>query len=262
MYSVLGALISGLLAGALGGLLGIGGGIILIPFLRFYVGLSPSHAAGTCVVAVFCTTLSGSWRHYRLGHVDVGSIRPVIGAGVAATMVFSLLFLQAVKFERCLDLGTGLVFSLIAARMILEGICDAKNRILRQRETNTIAGPLTGKLALGAAGGVLPGLLGIGTGGIMVPAFTLILKAPIKVAIGCSLTCFCANALVSALFKLSQGCVDLATASPACVGTLIGAYLGATLNRQFPSAILKIMFGIVFAYVSLKFILCFYGARV
>lgn len=124
MHSILGALISGLLAGALGGLLGIGGGIVLIPFLRFYVGLSPSHAAGTCVLAAFCTTLSGSYRHYRLGHIDVRSIRPVIAAGVTATIVFSLLFLQVVRFERWLDLGTGLVFSLIAARMILEGICD------------------------------------------------------------------------------------------------------------------------------------------
>jgi uncharacterized membrane protein YfcA len=60
----------GLLAGTLGGLLGIGGGIVLMPMLRFLVGLSPAHAAGTCILAVFFTTLGGSYRHYKQGNVN------------------------------------------------------------------------------------------------------------------------------------------------------------------------------------------------
>ena len=126
MPEALGTLISGLVAGTLGGLLGIGGGIVLIPFLRFCVGLTPAHAAGTCVLAVFCTTLSGSYRHYKLGHVNVRSVLPVIGAGVLATAVFSLLFVWVAKRGQWLDLGTGLVFSLISARMMIEGIFEAR----------------------------------------------------------------------------------------------------------------------------------------
>ena len=259
MITVAGVLISGLLAGTLGGLLGIGGGIVLVPVLRFCVGLSPAHTAGTCAVAVFCTTLSGSYRHYKLGHVNIKPILPVIAAGVGATAVFSVVFLWAVKREHWLDLGTGLVFSLISARMIVEGVVEARRRAARQVETGQVRGPLPYKLAIGLAGGVLPGLLGIGTGGIMVPAFTWILKAPIKTAIACSLTCFSANALVSSLFKLSQGFVAPTVAGPACLGTLIGAYAGATLNRKFPSAALKIVFGAIFACVALKFVLSFAG---
>ena len=260
MADVLGILVIGLVAGTLGGLLGIGGGIVLIPFLRFYVGLPPAHAAGVCVVAVFCTTLSGSFRHHKLGHVDIRSIRPVIIAGVVATTIFSFVFLGLAERGRWLDLGTGLVFTLISARMIIEGLLEFQGGGATPRtDTNQVHGSLGHKLAIGTAGGVLPGLLGIGTGGIMVPAFALILKAPIKTAIGCSLTCFAANALISSVFKYSQGYVDLTVAGPACVGTLVGAYLGATLNRKFPSAGLKIMFGAVFACVSLKFILSFGG---
>ncbi|MCK4342583.1 MAG: TSUP family transporter, partial [Phycisphaerae bacterium] len=74
MIEALEILVCGLAAGALGGLLGIGGGIVLIPFLRFYVGLSPVYAAGTCVLAVFCTTLSGSYRHHKLG--QAGALGP------------------------------------------------------------------------------------------------------------------------------------------------------------------------------------------
>ena len=82
----------GLLAGALGGLLGIGGGIVLMPVLRFGVGLSPALAAGTCILAVFFTTLGGSYRHYRLGHVELRSIIPIILSGPQACGLFSLLF--------------------------------------------------------------------------------------------------------------------------------------------------------------------------
>jgi len=159
-----------------------------------------------------------------------------------------------------LDIGTGLVFSLISARMIIEGLLEIFGRALPRSGADETRASLVHTLAIGTAGGALPGLLGIGTGGIMVPAFALILKTPIKTAIGSSLTCFCANALVSSAFKCAQGFVDPTVAGPACVGTLAGAYLGATLNRKFPSAMLKIMFGAVFAYVSLKFLLSFGGA--
>jgi len=233
-----------------------------MPFLRFCVGLSPTQAAGVCVVAVFGTTLSGSFKHYRLGHVDIKPIIPVIATGVVTTAVFSLVFLLAAQREHWLDLGTGLVFSMISARMIMEGIVHSGKKAPPQNDGGRLQGRFMKKIAIGAAGGVLPGLLGIGTGGIMVPAFTLILKSPIKIAIGCSLTCFSANALISAGFKLSQGFVDLTKAGPACAGTIAGAYIGATLNKKCPSSWLKIMFGAAFAYVSVKFILAFCGVRI
>ncbi|MBW1871519.1 MAG: TSUP family transporter, partial [Deltaproteobacteria bacterium] len=83
----------GLLAGALGGLLGIGGGIVLMPLLRFVALLPPAYAAGTCVVAVFFTSLGGSYRHYRLGNINLRSITPVVISGAIASGVFSLLFI-------------------------------------------------------------------------------------------------------------------------------------------------------------------------
>jgi len=262
VLEVLGIFISGIAAGALGGLLGIGGGIVLIPFLRFVVGLPPAQAAGVCVVAVFGTTLSGSIKHHKMGNVDIKSILPVIFAGVIATAVFSLLFLWVAAKERWLDLGTGLVFLIISTRMIIEGAVKTRKQAPQQKNDGCVQGPFLQKIVIGMAGGTLPGLLGIGTGGIMVPAFTLILKSPIKTAIGCSLTCFMANALVSAGFKLSQGFVNLTLAGPACAGTIVGAYLGAALNKKCPSSWLKIIFGAAFAYVSMKFILSFCGIRV
>jgi len=60
----------GITAGMLGGLLGIGAGTLIMPLLRFVMGLERAYAAGTCVVAVFFTTLSGNLKHFKLGHID------------------------------------------------------------------------------------------------------------------------------------------------------------------------------------------------
>ena len=102
--------------------------------------------------------------------------------------------------------------------------------------------------------GILPGLFGIGTGAVLVPGFSYLLKAPIKVAIGSALVCFCANALISAVMKYAQGYVNLGLALPVCLGCLAGSQLGAVINHRMPSRVLKLMFGLVFAWVSFRFI--------
>ncbi|MBW2261795.1 MAG: sulfite exporter TauE/SafE family protein [Deltaproteobacteria bacterium] len=247
----------GLAAGTLGGMLGIGGGIALMPLLRFVVGLSPAVAAGTCAAAVFFTTLGGSYRHYRLGHLDIRSVVPIIIAGATTTGVFSLFFLTLARRGHWLDLGIGLVFCLISLRMIAEGTRRAGRDRGAETGGSEVTGSLPHKIGIGAAAGVLPGLLGIGTGGVLVPAFTFLLKTPIRTAMAASLLCFCFNALISSAFKLAQGFMDVGVALPICLGTLLGANLGAVLNRRFSLRKLKLLFGLVFGLISLRFICSF-----
>ncbi|MFC2150739.1 sulfite exporter TauE/SafE family protein [Calditrichota bacterium] len=251
----------GFLAGTLGGLLGIGGGIVLMPLLRYGFELSPAYAAGTCVVAVFFTTLGGTYRHHRLNHLNFGPITPIILSGALATILFSILFNYVAKHEYWLDLGIGVVFLLISTRMIMEGIGFFNGIDKFAKPINRVDGTLAQKTLIGAAGGVLPGLLGIGTGGILVPAFRLILKAQVKTAVAASLACFCCNSLISSIFKYFQGFVELELVLPVCIGTVLGANIGALLNKRFPSGIVIILFGFVFTYVSLKFITSFWYAK-
>ncbi len=248
-------LITGLAAGLLGGLLGIGGGVVLMPVLRFVVGLGPAQAAGTCVLAVFFTTLGGSIKHYRLGHVPRQGLMPVIVAGALSTLAFSMLFLVLAPRGRWLDVGIGGVFALVALRTIW----DAAVRRRGDADSGgnggpAISGSAARKAGLGVVAGMLPGLFGIGTGAILVPGFSYLLHAPIKVAIGSALACFCANALISAVMKYLQGYVELLVALPVCLGCLAGSQLGAVINDRMPSRTLKLMFGLVFAWVSFRFI--------
>ena len=227
-----------------------------MPLLRFVVGLSPAHAAGTCVVAVFCTTVGGSLRHYRQGSLRLQPLIPVIAAGIVATVVFSLLFSVLSRHEQWLDLGIGLVFTAVAVRMIVEG-WRRDGGTSAKPGPRKIGGNRLQQVTVGGLAGVLPGLLGIGTGVILVPAFHYWLKASIKVAVAASLACFCAFALVSALFKYEQGYVIVDVALPVSLGTLLGANLGAILNNRFTPGLVKLLFGIIFIYVALKFVISF-----
>lgn len=251
-------LLGGLIAGTLGGLLGLGGGIILMPLLRFGVSLSPAFAAGTCVLAVFFTTLGGSYRHVKLGNIHARSIVPIIVSGIVASAVFSVVFKVVAAQGQWIDLGIGAVFLLIALRMIVESIRDVGKQRVRldgMALNNQVQGNLLAKATIGAAAGALPGLLGIGTGGILVPAMTFCLHTPVKIAMAASLCCFCFTSLVSAIFKMSQGYVSYSVAIPICIGTLVGANFGAILNKRFSSKTVKLLFGLVFLYVALKFVL-------
>lgn len=262
MPEILMLFLGGALAGTLGGFLGIGGGIVLMPMLRFLVGLSPAQAAGTCILAVFFTTLGGTYRHYKLGNVNTRSIVPIMISGAIATVIFSLVFLYMSRQDRWLDLAFGIIFSLISLRMIAEGIPGLVKKNENEGANNKIKGTLRQKVSIGALAGALPGLLGIGTGVILVPAFTYILNAPIRAAMASSLTCFSVNALISSGFKYWQGFIDLNVASAICLGTLLGANLGAMLNKRFSSRALRLVFGLVFTYVSLKFILSYMETRI
>jgi uncharacterized protein len=252
-------LLGGLGAGLLGGYLGIGGGIVVMPLLRFGLGMPSALAAGTCVVAVFFTTMGGAYRHARLGHIHFGSLVPVILPGVAAAALFSLVFQCLAVREKWLDLGLGLVFAAISLRMMVEGLFVGTAPCPEEKGGNMVGGRDWQKVVIGIAGGILPGLLGIGTGGILVPSFSLWLKTSIKTAAAASLVCFSFNALVSAAFKYVQGHVELSVALPVCLGTLVGALVGAGLNNRSRPGMVKALFGVVFCFVSVKFILLFLG---
>ncbi|MBU4304042.1 MAG: sulfite exporter TauE/SafE family protein [Candidatus Omnitrophica bacterium] len=253
-------LVSAVVAGILGGLLGIGGGVIIMPVLCFIFGISTPFAAGTTALAVFFTTLSGGYKHIKLGHVDIKSLVPIMAAGAVSTTFFSYLFIFIARKPIWLELGIGCVFLFISLRMICEGISRVKEK--QGLSDKSIRGMRIAKIFVGAVSGMLPGLFGIGTGAVLVPAFNYCLNSPIKVAIGSSLVCFAVNAFISSAFKFFQGFVLLDKALILCAGTVIGAYVGARLNKEFPPSLLKLLFGLVFLYVSLKYIFLFWGVKV
>lgn len=105
-------------------------------------------------------------------------------------------------------------------------------------------------------------MVGLGGGYALVPSFIYLLGSPVKIAVGTSLTSFISMAVISGSFKIYQGVTDIVAALSLGAGTAIGAQIGARLVPKVPAWFIKTIFGAVFLYVSLKFILEILGIRI
>ncbi len=243
--------ITGIVAGTFGGLLGIGGGLIMLPSLTFIFGYPLNLAIGTSITAVVFTAVSGALGHLRLGNVDISTAKIVSVFGALGAILGSGIFLLLAEKIFILEILMGFAFLYTSLRMVFEGL---KREEKTEKKKGQISGSRISMAFLGFSVGILAGLLGIGGGFILVPSFVYLFGSTVKIAVGTSLASFLSIALVSSAFKLYQGVVDLVAALFIGLGAVFGAQLGARLLIKIPSWAIKTIFGFVFLYVSLRFL--------
>jgi hypothetical protein len=251
-------LITGLLAGVIGGLLGTGGCALMMPVIRFGFHFDPAIAVGTTLTAVVFTAASGAFQHIKMGNVDKETAALTGYSGILGVIIGSIVFGYIKNYGDLIDLIIGIAFIIVSVRMLYEGIF-AKGQ--KTQNTEMPANPLT-KTILGSAIGTLTGIIGLGGGYALVPSYIYFLKAPVKLAIGTSMAAFVWMALVGAIFKFFQGVVDVPVAVTLGIGALIGAIYGAKLVAKFKPNALKALFGLLFLYVSLKYILIYFKIHI
>ncbi len=244
-------LITGLIAGTLGGLLGIGGCVIMLPALAFIFKYPLPVAIGTTITAVILTASSGAIGHIRLKNVDYSTAKVVAICGAIGAVVGSITFFYISNEIWLLNLILGFAFLYVSIRMIYEGIIKRK---MPEKPGNNVPGSGMAKGIIGFFIGIITGIVGLGGGYALVPSFIYLLSSPVKIAVGTSLASFISMAVVSSVFKLYQGVVDIIAAICLGIGTIIGAQIGARLTKVIPPWAIKAIFGFVFLYVSLKFI--------
>ncbi len=244
-------LLTGLIAGILGGLLGIGGCVIMLPSLVFIFKYPLPLAIGTTITAVILTATSGAIGHIRLRNVDYSTAKVVAISGAFGAVVGSIIFFYVVNQIWLLNIILGFAFLYVSIRMIYEGIFKRK---MEMKAGDRVPGSGKAKATIGFFIGIITGIVGLGGGYALVPSFIYLLSSPVKIAVGTSLASFISMAVVSGAFKLYQGVVDIIAAIFLGIGTIIGAQIGARLTKIVPSWAIKAIFGFVFLYVSLKFI--------
>jgi len=249
----------GIAAGVVGGLLGIGGCCVMMPAIRFGFDFPPTLAVGTTLVAVIFAAASGAIQHWRLGNVDWNSVKHIAPAGVAGVLAGSALFYYIHEFGAVIDLIVGLAFIWVAIRMVYEGVF---RRQAAEVVGNELLGSKQAKAAVGGGVGFLTGIIGLGGGYALVPSFMYFLRSPLRIAIGSSMASFVWFALVGGTIKVVQGFCDVPVAIALGVGAAGGAIIGARLVARFKPATLKAVFGFVFLYVSLKYILLYFGIHI
>lgn len=246
-------------AGLLGGLIGTGGCSVMLPVIHFWMGYPAPTAVGTTLFAVIFTAISGAYGHLIRRNVDVRAFLWLGGGGILGVLLGSWLFTLLSVHTQLLGLILGIIFLWPAIRMVYEGIAQ---RAMPSHEGNTIPGSAWGMGIFGFIVGIATGVAGLGGGYALVPGMIYLFNAPVYITMGTSLATMIPLAVVGGGIKLAQGFVDLPTGLVLAAGTIIGAQVGAAIIKRIKPATLKLIFGIYFLYVAVKFITAYFGIAI
>ena len=259
-FVVMGA---GAVAGSLGAMLGIGGGVFLIPLLNVGLGLPLKAASGISLMTVIATSnvVAASTASRRVVNMRLGMLLQVaaVAGGLSGALVVERLEV------RTLYIIFASVTAVIAVVMLSR--LDRRNVIL---DSSVDPGTLGGKfyedeserdvvyrvkrlptaLGVSAAGGVISGLLGIGGGILQVPALNAWCGVPMRAAAATTASMIGITALGSAPIYYARGHVIAPLAAAAVLGVLAGSRLGMWYSGRARAKGLKLMMALVLAAVA------------
>ncbi len=257
-----------ILAGLLGSLVGIGGGIIVVPALTLLFGIDIHYAIGASIVSVIATS-SGAAAAYvreRMTNLRVAMALEVatttgalVGAFIAGMVGGRWLFLifgamlgysaiMMIRKRHEVD-HTRVPRDRLADRLRLHDSYydESVGQQIHYRVTRTPIG-----FGLMWIAGVSSGLLGIGSGALKVPAMDLAMGLPIKVSTATSNFMIGVTAAASAGVYFSRGDVNPFVAAPVAVGVLIGATTGSRLLPKLKSRSIRLLFVAILLWISIQ----------
>lgn len=234
----------GLATGVLSGMFGVGGAVVSTPGLRT-LGVSPLEAVGTTIPAILPAAVSGSLRYHREGLLDLRIIGWVAASGTAAAVGSAFLSHEVPGDGHWLMVATAVVVFWTAIRVLRAPDPVAVASAAPAHEDGSVATATTpARLVLcGLGAGIISGLLGLGGGVILVPAFLEWLRLPIKRAVANSLACVGLLAVPSGVAHAVLGDIDWAYALPLAVAVIPGARLGAALAMRATDRGLRLVVG-------------------
>lgn len=238
----------GVLTGIVAAFFGIGGGVLIVPFLILCVGLDERLAAGTSMLAVLITSVSSTIAYERQRRVVNKLALLLACASIPGGLLGALVTSVAPRLYFKVILSSVLV--LAAVKMIRKRRSGSSGvpRGLRMRRI-----PLA--LLCTFLGATIASSVGIGGGVINVPVMTLVLGLPIHyaVATSCFVIVMTSSASVAGHVILGHTLVDLGLLL-GC-GTALGAQVGARLARRTPPRILRLAFACLLVVVAVRILL-------
>lgn len=257
--------VGSLVAGLIGSLTGLGGGVILVPFLTLLFKVDIRYAIGASLVSVIATSSGAAAAYVKEGFTNIRigmflEIATTLGALLGA-------FLTATAPSKVIATIFGVV-------LILSAYLARKPR--SQRERQLPPDPLATRLRLNGSfpdldgsraynvqnvpagfslmfgAGVLSGLLGIGSGAAKVLAMDRAMKIPFKVSTTTSNFMIGVTAAASAGVYLHRGYIDPGLAMPVMLGVLVGSLVGARILTKAETKWLRIVFSTVIVLLGLE----------
>ena len=256
-----------LVAGFLGSLTGLGGGVVLVPLLTLVFGVDIRYAIGASLVSVIATSSGAAAAYVREGfsNIRVGmflEIATTIGAIAGAVVAIHLhLSWIAITFGLVLLWSA---YESIRSHPGSRGPAKQDQMASLLRLDGTFPGPegeqayhvshVPAGFGLMFTAGVLSGVLGIGSGAVKVLAMDRAMGLPFKVSTTTSNFMIGVTAAASAGVYLTRGYIDPALAMPVVLGVLGGSLIGARLLAGARVRILRILFSIVIALLGIEMI--------
>lgn len=239
-------LLIGLAAGFFGGLVGVGGGIIMIPLMVGILKMSQHMAHGTSLLALVFTGISGAITYALNGSIDV----------LASILLASTAILTAragAKYANALpDWKLKKYFGGFIVLMAL--FLVTKPYLPQVYEPVTGWPRILSFLLTGGFTGFLSGMMGVGGGSIMVPAMVLIAGFTQYTAQGSSLLAMVPVGAVGAYTHWRLGNVSTNILPGLILGVLVGSYFGGSLAHSLPEGALRVIFAIVLIRTGIKYL--------
>jgi uncharacterized membrane protein YfcA len=258
----------GVLAGLFGSLLGLGGGILIVPLLSIGFGLPIQQAVGVSLVCVIVTSGAAAavYLERRVANLRLGMVLELFTAAGAVIG-------GAIAFLLDAHLLAGLFTALLlytAISMLRRGDPapppGVDNAAAPPPATEPQPGGLEARLSgpgyqvanlrLGTVGaifaGVMSALLGIGGGLVKVPLMHLFMGVPLRVATATSNLMVGITASTSAIVYLLRGGIDPFVAGPTAVGVFVGAAIGSRSSHRIHLGVLRLLFVAVLLYTAFE----------
>jgi len=270
VYPVL-IFIAAIAAGLLGSLVGLGGGVLIVPLLTLVFGFPIYFAIGASIISVIATS-SGAAAAYVKDHMTnlrvgmflelgttIGAISGAFLAGYLAPNLLSIIFgiilltsAAPLVFKIGEELPQGVKNDRWATRFSLSGAYPDHH--LHQNVSYQVTRTPIGLVMMYVAG-LISGLLGIGSGTFKVLALDVAMRLPMKVSTTTSNFMIGVTAAASAGIYFSRGDIPPLIAAPVALGILVGALVGARLLAHLSNRILRIIFLAVIIVAAVEMVL-------
>ncbi len=259
--------VGAMLAGFLGSLTGLGGGVVIVPLLTIAFGVDIRYAIGASLISVIATSSGAAAAYVKEGFSNVrvgmlleiattiGALAGAFLAGILSTQIIAVIFGLVLIYSAFLsgrprpENYTGDTADPLAIRLKLDSTFPTAEGLQPYHVHNVPAG-----FGLMGLAGVLSGLLGIGSGAVKVLAMDHAMRLPFKVSTTTSNFMIGVTAAASAGVYLRRGYIDPGLTMPVMLGVLAGSLLGSRVLVRARVQWLRIVFSVVILVLALEMI--------
>jgi len=237
---------TGFIAGILNGLIGIGGGIVIVPAM-IRRGATPQQAVGTSLAAVVVLSSVAFFVHLHFSGMLLGGsgLAVVVAAGIVGSIAGGWI-LARLSAKRMLALFAILIFA-VSLRLVLQGLGIASPEPVWPGDPS-----LAGYMGVGFASGVLSGVLGVGGGALVMLGLTVLFGMPVHAGLPVALAVNVTNAIAGALRHCTAGRVKRADVTALVPAALVGIGAGSAMALWLPPDGLRLVFGAFFCFMGVR----------